>query len=198
MNLIFVTNNQHKLNEIRNLTDSKIMISGLNEVGFKGEIPEDYATLEQNASQKSWYIYNRLHQNCFADDTGLEVEALNGEPGVFSARFSQIGDIRYPDLEVSEGNIRKLLELMSDESNRNARFRTVISLIYNGIEYQFEGIVSGTITNEISGMNGFGYDPIFIPQGELCTFAEMEVIKKNMISHRGIAVKKLIKFLNKL
>jgi XTP/dITP diphosphohydrolase len=195
MNLIFATNNQHKLSEIRSLTQNRIRISGLSEAGFTGEIPEDYPTLEQNASQKAWYIYNRFHQSCFADDTGLEVEALKGEPGVYSARFSQIGEIRYPDMEVSAGNIRKLLELMRNESNRNARFRTVISLITDGVEYQFEGIVNGTIAKEQSGTNGFGYDPVFIPSGEQCSFAKMDLEKKNMISHRGRAVEKLVEFL---
>lgn len=196
MNLIFATNNLNKLNEIRELTQNSIRVFGLSEAGFKGEIPEDYPTLEQNASQKSRYIFNKLHQNCFADDTGLEVEALKGEPGVYSARFSRIGEIRYPEMEVTDGNIRKLLELMRNESNRNARFRTVISLIIDGVEYQFEGIIAGTIAKEKSGINGFGYDPVFIPEGEGCSFAEIDFVKKNMISHRGRAVGKLVNFLN--
>ncbi len=198
MNLIFATNNLYKLNEIRNLTNKNISVSGLSEVGFEGDIPEDFPTLEQNASQKSWYIYKSLHQNCFADDTGLEVEALNGAPGVYSARFSRTGEIRYPFMEITEGNIRKLLELLHNECNRNARFRTVISVIMEGIEYQFEGIVSGKIAKERSGSNGFGYDPVFIPDGENCTFAEMDLEAKNKISHRGIAVNKLVTFLNQL
>jgi XTP/dITP diphosphohydrolase len=139
-----------------------------------------------------------LHQNCFADDTGLEVEALNGEPGVFSARYSQIGEIRYPEMDISEGNIKKLLELMNNESNRNARFRTVISLILNGTEYQFDGIVNGRIANTKTGSKGFGYDPVFIPEGETCSFAEMESDRKNMISHRARAMSKLVTFLNKI
>ncbi len=195
MTLIFATNNLHKLSEIRSLTKNKIRISGLAEAGFQGEIPEDYPTLEQNASQKSWYIYNRMHKNCFADDTGLEVNALNMQPGVYSARFSKIGEIRYPDMEESEGNIRKLLELMSGEVNRSAQFRTIISLILDGVEYQFEGIVSGTISKEKAGVKGFGYDPVFIPEGENCSFAEMGLEKKNSISHRGRAIEKLIGFL---
>jgi XTP/dITP diphosphohydrolase len=198
MILIFATNNLHKLSEVRSITQKSIRISGLSEAGFKGEIPEDYPTLEQNASQKSWYIYNQLHQNCFADDTGLEVEALNGEPGVFSARYSQIGEIRYPEMDISEGNIKKLLELMNNESNRNARFRTVISLILNGTEYQFDGIVNGRIANTKTGSKGFGYDPVFIPEGETCSFAEMESDRKNMISHRARAMSKLVTFLNKI
>jgi len=198
MNLIFATNNLHKLNEIRMLTHSNIRISGLDEAGFTGEIPEDFPSLEQNASQKSWYIYRKLSQNCFADDTGLEVEALNGQPGVYSARFSKMGELQYPEMEVSEGNIRKLLELMLNVENRNARFRTVISLIIGGVEYQFEGIVKGTIAKSKSGCNGFGYDPIFIPEGEKQTFAQMDMERKNLISHRALATKKLITFLNKL
>jgi XTP/dITP diphosphohydrolase len=196
MTLIFATNNQHKLFEIRRLTQKKISISGLSEAGFNEEIPEDYPTLEQNASQKAWYIYSRMHQNCFADDTGLEVEALDGAPGVYSARFSKIGEITYPDMEVSEGNIRKLLELMRNAENRKARFRTVISLILDGTEYQFEGSVSGIIAKEKMGKDGFGYDPVFIPYGEVCSFAKMDMDRKNGMSHRGRAVEKMMEFLN--
>ncbi len=196
MILIFATNNLHKLDEIRALTRHRIKILGLSEAGFQGEIPEDYPTLEQNASQKSWYIYNKLKQNCFADDTGLEVEALDGAPGVYSARFSRIGELQFPELDVTEGNIRKLLTLMDGKTNRRARFRTVISIIVDGQETRFEGIVAGTITNEKSGTRGFGYDPVFVPDGETCTFAEMDISKKNKISHRGVATNKLVDFLN--
>jgi len=196
MKLIFATNNLHKLSEIKCLIRSNIHISGLDEAGFKGDIPEDFTTLEQNASQKAWYIYNRLHGNCFADDTGLEVDVLKGQPGVFSARFSRVGDLRYPEMDVTEGNIKKLLELMNDQINRKARFRTVISLIIDGVEYQFEGIVYGQIARQKSGTNGFGYDPVFIPDGESCCFAEMDMERKNLISHRGRAIAKLVDFLN--
>jgi XTP/dITP diphosphohydrolase len=196
MDLVFATNNLHKLNEIRSLVKSKVRIYGLSDTGFKGEIPEDFPTLEQNASQKAWFIYKKLKKNCFADDTGLEVEALNGDPGVFSARYSRIGEIRYPEMEVTSGNTRKLLWLMKNESNRNARFRTIISLIIDGIEYQFEGIISGTITFEKSGTKGFGYDPVFFPDGESSSFAEMSIEKKNSISHRAIAMNKLVGFLD--
>jgi XTP/dITP diphosphohydrolase len=196
MDLIFATNNLHKLDEIRSLTQSRVQIYGLSDAGFKGEIPEEFPTLEQNASQKAWFIYRKLNKNCFADDTGLEVEALNGDPGVFSARYSQIGEITYPEMDVTQGNIRKLLRLMTNEHNRNARFRTVISLIIDGIEYQFEGIIQGTIAHEKSGAMGFGYDPVFFPVGESSSFAEMSIEKKNSISHRAIAMNKLVGFLD--
>jgi XTP/dITP diphosphohydrolase len=195
MNLIFATNNLHKLNEIKTLTQNRIHISSLSEAGFAGDIPETFPSIEQNASQKSWYIYDKLKQNCFADDTGLEVDALGGEPGVYSARYSLMGEVRYPEMEIAEGNIRKLLEKMSTETNRSARFRTVISLIIDGIEYQFEGVVSGVIAKEKAGVKGFGYDPIFIPNGENRSFAEMDLNLKNKISHRAIATNKLVEFL---
>lgn len=177
---------------------NNVHISGLNEAGFEGEIPEDFPTLEQNASQKAWYIYNHLHKDCFADDTGLEVETLNGAPGVYSARFSRIGDIQYPEMEVTEGNIRKLLELMKNEKNRKARFRTIISAIINGTEQQFEGIVNGNIAMGKSGVSGFGYDPVFIPEGKNISFAEMNLDEKNRISHRARAMNKLAVFLEGL
>jgi XTP/dITP diphosphohydrolase len=195
MDLIFATNNLHKLNEVRTLTKGRVKISGLSESGFEGDIPEDFPSLEQNASQKSWFIYNKLGKNCFADDTGLEVDCLKGAPGVYSARFSRLGEISYPEMEVTEANIRKLLKLMLHESNRNARFRTVISLIIDKTEYQFEGVVTGTIAKEKSGINGFGYDPVFIPDGEKCSFAELGIERKNLISHRGKAMEKLVTFL---
>ena len=198
MNLIFATNNLNKLNEVRSLVRDRIHIFGLAEVGFSIEIPEDYPNLEQNASQKAWFIYHRTRKNCFADDTGLEVDALSGEPGVFSARYSRIGDIRYPEMEANEGNIRKLLEKMGNNSNRRARFRTVFSLILNNTEYQFEGIIEGSIAYEKLGENGFGYDPVFIPLQESLSFAQMDLERKNEISHRAIATKKLISFLNNL
>jgi XTP/dITP diphosphohydrolase len=198
MKLIFATNNLHKLSEIRNLVQNNITITGLSEAGISGEIPEDFPTLEQNASQKAWFVFNKLHQDCFADDTGLEVDALKGQPGAFSARFSRVGEIRYPDMDVTEGNIRKLLELLNNEPNRKARFKTVISLIINGMEYQFEGIVEGLIAHEKYGSNGFGYDPVFIPNGEKHSFAEMDFKMKNRISHRALATEKLVGFLKGL
>lgn len=198
MTLIFATNNLHKLSEIRSIIPNPKRILGLSEAGFEGEIPEDFPTLEQNASQKAWYIYKKLGQNCFADDTGLEVDALNGEPGVYSARYSKMGELKFPDLEISDGNIKKLLEMMRYEVNRQARFRTVIALIINRVEYQFEGIVSGAIAMEKKGLQGFGYDPVFIPDGKQCSFGEMNLEEKNRISHRGIAVGKFVNFLNSI
>ena len=193
--LVFATNNQHKIKEINNLAGSRYSILGLIEKGIKEEIPEDFFTLEENAMQKASYIYDKYGYNCFADDTGLEIDALAGEPGVFSARYSLIGDPVYPDMNVTEGNIRKVLEKMAGLTNRSARFRTVIALIINQEKYYFEGSVEGTITLHASGNEGFGYDPVFLPEGYDRTFAEMDLIEKNKISHRAIAVTKLVNFL---
>ncbi len=198
MELVFATNNLHKLKEISALTRQTLKITGLAEAGFTGEIPEDYPFLEQNASQKARFIYDRLGLNCFADDTGLEVFALNGAPGVYSARFSRMGDLQYPDLEVTEGNLVKLMKLMEGITDRKARFRTVFALILDGKEYQFEGIAEGRIADTRSGSKGFGYDPVFIPEGESISFAEMDLEVKNRISHRGRAMRKLVTFLNEL
>lgn len=198
MDLVFATNNEHKLHEIRQLIGAKMKVSGLDESGFTGDIPEDHDTLEKNASQKAWHIYNRLKLSCFADDTGLEVEALNGEPGVYSARYSRIGDNRYSDMDIVEGNICKLLDKLKTSANRRARFRTVISLVLNGREYQFEGIVNGSILKEKWGEKGFGYDPVFLPDGHLKSFAQMDLKDKNNISHRAIATTKLVRFLDGL
>jgi XTP/dITP diphosphohydrolase len=198
MEIIFATNNPHKLEEIRSVLGNKFEIIGLHELGIIEEIPEDHGTLEENASQKAWYIYNTTGTNCFADDTGLEVDALNGAPGVFSARYSRIGDLTYLELEPAEGNIKKLLLEMEGFSNRNAQFRTVISLVINGIEHQFEGVVKGDITREPSGEKGFGYDPVFRPEGSAKTFAEMDLSQKNSMSHRARAVEKLAEFLKKM
>ena len=195
MELIFATNNRHKIVEISELVKNRVKISGLSEAGFFGEIPEDYPTIEQNATQKSYYIYNLLKKDCFSDDTGLEVDALNGAPGVYSARFSRMGQIQFPDLEIADGNIKKLLELMKNESNRDARFKTVISLVIGGVENQFEGIIPGKISFVRKGNSGFGYDPVFIPNGYNSSFAEMDMALKNQISHRAIAMNKLVKFL---
>ena len=198
MNLIFATNNQHKLNEIRQLIGRGIKIYSLDESGFHGEIPEDYESLEENASQKAWYVHHLIKRNCFADDTGLEVEALGGGPGVYSARYSRIGDNKYSELDIVEGNICKLLDNLRNIKNRQARFRTVISLVLDGKEHQFEGIVNGIILTEKSGSEGFGYDPVFLPDGYSRTFAQMSLTEKNEISHRSIAIKKLVNFLNDL
>lgn len=195
MQLIFATNNQHKLEEIGALLGGKYQILGLKDLQMDEEIPEDHDTLEANASQKAWYIFDRSGQSCFADDTGLEVDALNGAPGVYSARYSRMGHPSFPEMEAAQGNIKKLLMNMEGKLERSARFRTVISLVLNGKEYQFEGVVEGTITESASGAKGFGYDPIFTPNGYDITFAEMELSLKNQISHRARAVSQLVDFL---
>jgi XTP/dITP diphosphohydrolase len=198
MELIFATNNKHKLQEISALLDDRYTLRGLWELDAAEEIPEDYETLEENASQKAWHIYQRFNKNCFADDTGLEVEALNGAPGVYSARYAQIGSPTFPEMEPAEGNIRKLLLEMEGNDKRSARFRTVIALVMNGLEYRFEGEVLGTITRHPSGKKGFGYDPVFRPEGYEVTFAEMDLSLKNRISHRARAVQRLIQFLKEM
>jgi XTP/dITP diphosphohydrolase len=191
MKLVFATNNQHKLHEVSNLTGTQIEIVSLAEIGCTEDIPETSATIEGNALQKAQYIFNKYKMNCFADDTGLEVEALNGRPGVYSARYAGEGCS-------FEDNIDKVLEELQYMENRNACFRTVISLIINGIKYQFEGRVDGVLLRERKGVKGFGYDPVFLPLGSDKTFAEMPLDLKNKISHRGIAVRKLVEFLQKI
>ncbi len=195
MQLVFATNNLHKLEEIDALLGEKCQLLGLKDIHIEEEIPEDHDTLEANASQKAWYINERTGLNCFADDTGLEVDALNGAPGVYSARYSRMGQPTFPEMEPAQGNIRKLLLKMEDVVERSARFRTVISLVLNGKEYQFEGVVEGAITELVSGAKGFGYDPIFTPVGYDITFAEMDLSLKNQISHRARAVMQLVDFL---
>jgi XTP/dITP diphosphohydrolase len=182
--LIFVTNNPHKLIEINNITGDRFRIISLAEIGFNEDIPEDADTLEENASFKAWYVYNKYGRDCFADDTGLEIEALEGRPGVRSARYA--GEDCNP-----ENNIRKVLAELEGKANRKARFRTVISLIRSGIEVQFDGTVDGIILPEKHGKAGFGYDPVFLPDGFDLSFAEMLPEEKNKISHRARAVKKL-------
>lgn len=188
MKLVFATNNAHKLEELKTMLGKSFDLLSLKDVDFHEEIPEDQDTLEGNASQKSHYLYDRLHINCFADDTGLEIDALNNEPGVYSARYA--GAQRS-----AEDNMQKVLDKMSKIKNRNARFRTVISLIIDGEEFQFEGIVEGEILTERHGDEGFGYDPIFQPNGYNQSFAQMSIHEKNIISHRGRAVQKLVEFL---
>ena len=195
MQLIFATNNQHKLEEINALLGENFELLGLKDLHMDDEIPEDHDTLEANASQKAWYIFDRTGQSCFADDTGLEVLALDGAPGVYSARYSRMGHPSFPDMEPARGNIRKLLLKMEGLKERSARFRTVISLVLNGVEYQFEGVVEGVITESVSGLKGFGYDPIFTPAGYDTTFAEMDLSLKNQISHRARAISLLVDFL---
>jgi XTP/dITP diphosphohydrolase len=191
MKLVFATNNQHKLNEIRAILDGGFELVGLNEIGCFDDIPEDQQTLEGNASQKAFYVFNKFGLNCFADDTGLEIDALGGEPGVFSARYA--GGAKNP-----EANMDKVLGKLSKINNRKARFRTVISLVIDGEEKLFEGIVEGTILREKHGQKGFGYDPVFKPDGYEETFAEMDLSVKNKISHRGRAVEKLVEHLKSL
>lgn len=187
--IIFATNNQHKINEIRQQLGNDFHIITLNEAGINIDIPEPHDTLEANASEKSGTIERISGQDCFSEDTGLEVFALNGEPGVKSARYA--GENRS-----SDDNITKLLERLDGENNRNAQFRTVISLRLNGTEHLFEGICTGTITTERRGGKGFGYDPVFVPEGGDRSFAEMTTAEKSLISHRGKAVNKLISFLH--
>jgi XTP/dITP diphosphohydrolase len=186
--LVFATNNPHKLSEVQQILGNSIELLSLSDIGFTDEIPEDFNTLEENASQKAWHIYSRYKMNCFADDTGLEVDALNGEPGVRSARYAGEGKTPFD-------NIEKLLHKLKGIPNRNAQFRTVIALVVDGTEYQFEGAVRGNLINEYRGLQGFGYDPLFVPQGFKETFAQMAPEIKNEISHRGIAIKKLTNFL---
>lgn len=187
--LVFATNNAHKLEEIRAILGNKIEILSLNDIDCHADIPETADTLEGNAALKARYIYNNYGLDCFADDTGLEVEALNGAPGIYSARYAG------GEGHDSEANMRKLLSEMEGKANRRARFRTAICLIEDGNEHLFEGIVNGEIIQERRGGAGFGYDPIFVPEGYTETFAEMGNDEKNKISHRARAVKKLCEYL---
>jgi XTP/dITP diphosphohydrolase len=191
MKLIFATNNQHKVDEIRLVLDNSLQIITLKEAGIDVDIPEPYQTLEENASSKSKTIFEMTVTDCFSEDTGLEVFSLNGEPGVKSARYA--GDNRSFD-----ANIEKLLVNLSGKADRKARFRTVISLLMNGKETLFEGICEGEIIPERRGGNGFGYDPVFVPEGANRTFAEMDMPEKNKYSHRKKATEKLVAFLNSL
>ena len=191
MELVFATNNKHKLDELQAILGNSIKLLSLKDIGCDEDIPEEQETLEGNAAQKSFYIYNKFGYNCFADDTGLEIEALNGEPGVYSARYAG-------EEKSAEANMDKVLNRLFKINNRNARFRTVISLVINGVETQFEGVVDGRILDEKRGISGFGYDPIFQPDGFEKTFAEMDLTAKNKISHRGRAVEKLIQYLKSL
>jgi XTP/dITP diphosphohydrolase len=186
--LIFATNNQNKVLEIRAALGKRFSIVTLQEAGIDIDIPEPHDTLEANASQKSRTIFSLTGNSCFGEDTGLEVAALNGEPGVKSARYA--GDDRN-----FEGNIDKLLHKLAGETRREARFRTVISLMLDGKEYLFEGICNGHITETRHGSKGFGYDPVFVPEGNSKTFAEMDIAEKNIYSHRKKAMEKLVLFL---
>lgn len=187
---VIATNNKHKVEEIQHVLGDKVNIITLRDLGCKDEIPEDQDTLEGNARQKARYIWDKFQKNCFADDTGLEVDALGGRPGVYSARYAG-------ERCSFDDNIDLLLEEMEGKTNRNARFRTVICLIEEGKEFFFEGKCEGTITTERYGKKGFGYDPVFMPKGYGESFAEMSLDEKNKISHRGLATQKLIKHLLK-
>lgn len=189
MKLVFATNNRHKLEEITRMLGDKYEVVSLEQIGCREDIPEDHETLQGNALQKARYVKDHYGYDCFADDTGLEIEALNDRPGVYSARYA--GPAKNP-----EDNMRKVLSEMEGKDNRNARFRTVIALIMDGKEHCFEGRVDGKILTERQGKTGFGYDPIFCPDGYKESFAEMDMDRKNRISHRGKAVEKLVKFLN--
>ncbi len=186
--IVFATNNTHKLQELQQIISEHFDLLSLKEIGCEEEIPETAETIEENSMQKAEYVYDKYKIDCFADDTGLEIEALNGRPGVYSARYAG-------EEKNMEKNIDKILNELKGKKNRSARFKTVISLIYEGKKYQFEGIVNGKIIEEKRGVGGFGYDPVFMPQGYNITFAEMPADVKNKISHRGKAVQKLVEFL---
>lgn len=188
MSLVFATNNKHKLEEISHLLKGTYEIIPLEAIGCHDDIPEDHETLEENALQKARYIKEHYGCDCFADDTGLEIEALNGQPGVYSARYAG-------PAKDSKANMQKVLDNMQNQANRKACFRTIIALILDGQEYLFEGRVDGEILTEQHGSAGFGYDPIFRPEGFKESFAEMDLDTKNSISHRGRAVSKLVDFL---
>ncbi|MGB5990374.1 MAG: non-canonical purine NTP diphosphatase [Marinifilaceae bacterium] len=190
MDIVFATNNKNKLKEIQNILQSDIKLISLDELGCTDEIPEEQDTLDGNACQKAWYIYNKFGKNCFADDTGLEVESLNMEPGVYSARYAG-------EQKNSEDNMDKLLFELKGKENRKAQFRTSICLIIDGKEFLFEGSVQGDILEARQGGEGFGYDPIFRPASYDISFAEMDMKEKNKISHRGRATAKLVEYLNR-
>ncbi len=189
--LIFATHNQHKSDEVARMIGDLYNVKDLSQTGIEEEVPETGNTLEANARQKARYVYDRVGQSVFADDTGLEVEVLGGKPGVHTARYAG------PECD-SDKNMRKLLADLANEENRRAQFRTVICLKIGESEYLFEGVVKGTITREFSGEEGFGYDPIFMPDGYNQTFAEMPMDEKNKISHRGRAIEKLVEFLRRM
>lgn len=187
LDLVFATGNQNKIQEVQKVMPPEFILKSLVDIDCREDIPETGNTFKENASQKSHYVQQHYHVNCFADDSGLEVEALNNEPGVYSARYAGTRDMNQ--------NMTLVLKNLAGKKNRKASFITVISLLLEDKEYYFEGRVWGTIVEEKRGSNGFGYDPIFVPDGHTKTFAEMNSTEKNSISHRAIAVKKLIQFL---
>ncbi len=186
--IVFATNNEHKLRELQQILGQQFKLLSLKEIDCFEDIPEESPTIEENSMDKAIYVFEKYGKNCFADDTGLEVEALYGRPGVLSARYA--GDEKNMD-----ENIAKVLAELEGKTNWKARFKTVISLIIDGKKHQFEGIVNGKIIKDKRGEGGFGYDPVFVPDGYEITFAEMDAAEKNKISHRGLAVKKLVDFL---
>lgn len=189
MQLIFATNNKHKLEEIEKLLTNVCKIKSLKDLNITEDIPETHETLEENAIEKASYIYNKFGLNCFADDTGLEIEALDGRPGVYSARYAGEG-CSFDD------NVNKILLELKEITNRNARFRTIIALLSDGKILTFEGEIKGKIISEKQGREGFGYDPVFVPEGYTQTFAEMDLTLKNKISHRSRVIEKFIAYLN--
>lgn len=190
MKLVFASNNEHKIKEINSLLGNSFSLLSLHDVNINEDIPEEEPQLEGNALSKARFVFNATGLDVFADDTGLEIYELNGKPGVHSARFAG-------ENKDSSANIRKVLSMLGSSENRRARFRTVIALIIDKKEYLFEGIVEGTITKEVRGSEGFGYDPVFLPEGKSRTFAEMGLAEKNTISHRARAFEKLKEFLLK-
>ncbi len=191
--LIMATNNAHKLREIQQILGSDYEVKGLQDIGCTEDIPETCDTLQGNALQKARYVWEHYGLSCFADDTGLEVEALNGAPGIYTARFGAMNG--YGDDHNTNANIQCLMDKLQGQDNRNARFRTVIALIKEGHEILFEGIVTGRIVTKLRGTDGFGYDPVFEAEDSGLTFAEMGPEEKNRISHRGRATQQLIKYL---
>lgn len=191
MKLVFATNNKNKVKEIKHLLNNSIEILSLEDIGCFEDIPETSDTIEGNAIQKARYVYENYGYNCFADDTGLEIEALNGEPGIYSARYAG-------EQKNAEDNMNKVLDKLKGISNRKAQFKTVIALFLNDKEICFDGVAKGEMTNQKSGNEGFGYDPIFKPDGYEITFSEMDLELKNTISHRAKATIKLIDHLKQL
>jgi XTP/dITP diphosphohydrolase len=191
MTIVFASNNDHKVREIRSLLGNSFILLSLSDINITDDIPEEEPLLEGNALSKARYIHNATGLNVFADDTGLEIDALDGLPGVHSARFAG-------ENKDSSANIEKVLKMLGNNENRKARFRTVIALIFEKKEYLFEGIVNGRIINEKRGAEGFGYDPVFVPEGKNRTFAEMGLPEKNTVSHRARAFEKLREFLMQL
>ena len=191
--LVFATNNEHKLSEVRAILKDTYQVLSLNDINCHEDIPETADNMKDNARQKAQYIYEHYHVDCFADDSGLEVEALNGAPGVYSARFAALEGTGEP--HDAKANTNRLLRELKEKDNRKAQFRTIVCLIQNGTEHLFKGIVKGSIITEERGSAGFGYDPVFMPAGYNQTFAELGEDVKNSISHRARAIKKLVDYL---